>query len=793
MTALNIIGQSNSSELAAPYRQDTGTFFYRLELLFSDVIQILDALNTQSLYEQEVTEELRGLLEELYDLLEPWARTSLTKRALDDFLGTSQELAETVQSQFISSIKKIRQFSYAIAEIGSLFLLPRKKGLNSSISEYQSPILSNTRHYTLADYKNLNEKVLLLEIVLGISNPQAIPPILVVDPSNHCNFRCSHCHQSAFQDFFHTHISRSNVAKLAQALLGAKQAKLFGTGEATLAPDLPDLIQIAKLHGCRTEVQTNGSTLGSMAAELAEANTLGISFDGANKTTFELLRKGANFNDLLKKIAQFRKQYPEVLIYFAVTVSRANIDEIAEIVALAADLGVSSVYLNKIVPYLERLKPLGLRPSDKSFLYSQLTQAEKIAYERGVSLVNCITVDNEVEDGVPLDKTSILNYLKQIPIAKNRKRSNVRKLLNDFRFRLDDANLLPPILQTILDKRIINETKDASQAPLSYDQLLEREIQLVELLKKKAADQITIPYCTSPWVKFFAEAHGGVRPCDLWGGPITSLNTHDSFMETWHSKKLQKLRMATIGEQEMPKQCKGCTFAEKHLYVDEIKQILQYYGITESQIAAPIQFNSLSQIATAHQPIVVPNITKQQTPPVEISAESLQVIQSIPNGGVYVELGVPNIYNLLELVSNLDTESRSPSQIVSLSEWRDDQASMTSEQLFTNFIKTLDESGLNGRVTPLHMSIEKGASMFSCNSINTIVVDIDTWAEFKPSELMVWWPLLKKSGTLFLSTRENEVAIQKVAVALSAYYHDIKEVYCVPYGILWKISTVSEY
>jgi DNA-binding transcriptional regulator YiaG len=446
--------------------------------------------------------------------------------------------------------------------------------------------------------------------------------------------------------------------------------------------------------------------------------------------------------------------------------------------------------LNKIVPYLERLKPLGLRPSDKSFLYSQLTQAEKIAYERGVSLVNCISVDNEVEDGVPLDKTSILNYLKQIPIAKNRKRSNVRKLLNDFRFRLDDANLLPPILQTVLDKRMINETKFASQEPLSYDALLDREIQLVELLKKKADDQITIPYCTSPWVKFFAEAHGGVRPCDLWGGPITSLNTHNSFMETWHSEKLQKLRMATIGEQEMPKQCKGCTFAEKHLYVDEIKQILQHYEILESQIAAPIQLNSLSQIATAHQPKAE---SKQLTTPIEISADSLQVIQSIPNGGVYVEIGVPNIYNLLELVSNLDTESRSPSQIVSLSEWRDDQASMTSEQLFTNFLTTLDESGLNERVTPLRMSLEKGASMFSFNSIDTIVVDIDTWAEFEPSELMVWWPLLKKSGTLFLSTRENEVAIQKVAVALSAYYHDIKEVYCVPYGILWKINTVSEY
>ena len=78
-----------------------------------------------------------------------------------------------------------------------------------------------------------------------------------------------------------------------------------------------------------------------------------FSVDGASDKTM-MQRRGVPLTQILTHVARLREVAPEVESTFNVTLSRHNIDEIPELVRIAAEHGVRAV-IQKRVPGIRRL------------------------------------------------------------------------------------------------------------------------------------------------------------------------------------------------------------------------------------------------------------------------------------------------------------------------------------------------------------------------------------------------------------------------------------------------------
>jgi MoaA/NifB/PqqE/SkfB family radical SAM enzyme len=143
---------------------------------------------------------------------------------------------------------------------------------------------------------------------------QTRPPLssVVIEVTNHCNLDCSMCanrHIARPKGF----ISRDVLDRaLANTYEGAfRNILMFAVGEPLLHPELPDLLRAAAARTNRLSLSTNAVAL-NRRPELAErimgsgVNHFHISADGFDAESYERVRKGARFEDLLACMAMFK-------------------------------------------------------------------------------------------------------------------------------------------------------------------------------------------------------------------------------------------------------------------------------------------------------------------------------------------------------------------------------------------------------------------------------------------------------------------------------------------------------
>lgn len=121
-----------------------------------------------------------------------------------------------------------------------------------------------------------------------------------------------------------------------------------GGGEPLLHPELPEWITEAKHAGCRAGFLSNGTLLDEAAASRlfrAGVDWIGLSADGARAETYEAIRTGADFETFcgnVRRLTGMRMgKVPWVMFNFVMMPS--NIDELEDVVRLAADLHVDQV------------------------------------------------------------------------------------------------------------------------------------------------------------------------------------------------------------------------------------------------------------------------------------------------------------------------------------------------------------------------------------------------------------------------------------------------------------------
>jgi radical SAM protein with 4Fe4S-binding SPASM domain len=191
----------------------------------------------------------------------------------------------------------------------------------------------------------------------------ALPSELQVEVSGACNLRCRMClvRYAPAIGKREGALSFEQFTELVDALPDLRKLTLQGLGEPLLSPHLMAMLEYAAGRGIEVGFNTNGTLLSRPIAErLVELGCgwLHVSLDGATAATYQDVRHGtdfrphpgqfdrvvANLRGLVE--ARGRERRPRVQIVFVAM--RRNIAELPQLVTLAGDIGVDSVWVQNL-------------------------------------------------------------------------------------------------------------------------------------------------------------------------------------------------------------------------------------------------------------------------------------------------------------------------------------------------------------------------------------------------------------------------------------------------------------
>ncbi len=174
-----------------------------------------------------------------------------------------------------------------------------------------------------------------------------LPEFVQIEVTTKCNFNCITCsRQSLSRTRINKDLSFSEFKKLIDENPNLKVVKLQGLGEPFLNKDIKQMAEYAKHKGISVTTITNGSIVPE-ADMLQFFDEITVSFDAANKETFESIRRGSNFDKIIENIKELVKLKEErklkLKISMNVVVSHLNYTQMEDIVKLASSLKLDSI------------------------------------------------------------------------------------------------------------------------------------------------------------------------------------------------------------------------------------------------------------------------------------------------------------------------------------------------------------------------------------------------------------------------------------------------------------------
>ncbi|MCB9475615.1 MAG: radical SAM protein [Deltaproteobacteria bacterium] len=175
------------------------------------------------------------------------------------------------------------------------------------------------------------------------------PMQVQVEATNRCNLVCGTCARNYYPKALNRigDLNPRDYPELETLFAHAERVLLGGYGEPLMGKHVKAILRLAAKHQCFIEIINNGTFLSeewyALSAELPVGRYL-FSVDGASDKTM-MQRRGVPLTQILTHVARLREVAPEVESTFNVTLSRHNIDEIPELVRIAAEHGVRAVFV----------------------------------------------------------------------------------------------------------------------------------------------------------------------------------------------------------------------------------------------------------------------------------------------------------------------------------------------------------------------------------------------------------------------------------------------------------------
>ncbi|QNA46477.1 glycosyltransferase [Lacibacter sediminis] len=220
-----------------------------------------------------------------------------------------------------------------------------------------------------------------------------------------CNLKCIMCEEhSPYSDFIPTLFKETGVKRrrmkfatvedifLQAEKLGVKEIIPSTMGEPLLYKEFDKIFELAEQKNIKINLTTNGTFPKKTVEEWAKLivpNTtdVKISWNGATKETSEKIMMGIDFEKAIENVKGFikyRDEYFENTGYFCrvtfqLTFMRNNMHELAEIIKLAASLGVDRVKGHQLWAHFDEITDLSMKASVESI--TQWNEYVKHAYQ----------------------------------------------------------------------------------------------------------------------------------------------------------------------------------------------------------------------------------------------------------------------------------------------------------------------------------------------------------------------------------------------------------------------------
>ena len=196
----------------------------------------------------------------------------------------------------------------------------------------------------------VNLLIVFIAYVLRLEKVSGQPVIVDFEPVNICNFSCPYCPVT----YYNTTKKNLNLEEF-KAVLNkfprALRIKLQGMGEPFLNKSLPEFINLTTARGVWCEVITNGSVVDGEklgVIEQTENFQLTISIDAAEKATFEKIRLGGDFQEIVSNLGALAAK-TKLNVAAWMVVSEDNKDQVEKVIKLLAEINVHTLGLQMVV------------------------------------------------------------------------------------------------------------------------------------------------------------------------------------------------------------------------------------------------------------------------------------------------------------------------------------------------------------------------------------------------------------------------------------------------------------
>jgi radical SAM protein with 4Fe4S-binding SPASM domain len=196
---------------------------------------------------------------------------------------------------------------------------------------------------------------------------RAMPTSMVMNMDTQCNLRCIMCIRQRAPEGTLNSLSYDfeifrRVAEEVFPYL--RWVRLTTAGEPLMAQSFSEQLKIAKKYSVKVDLVTNATLLDDDLINeiLAVINCLNVSIDGVTKETYESIRIGAKFEQVIeniKKFNSFRRKIPQDkrprlrLLY---VLMRRNIEELPQFMKLAKELEADSVSTTHVIILQKKMK-----------------------------------------------------------------------------------------------------------------------------------------------------------------------------------------------------------------------------------------------------------------------------------------------------------------------------------------------------------------------------------------------------------------------------------------------------
>jgi MoaA/NifB/PqqE/SkfB family radical SAM enzyme len=426
------------------------------------------------------------------------------------------------------------------------------------------------------------------------------PEFASIETTMKCNLQCPMClPYLEGTTVLGSHMELDDFEHVAKALFPyVDRFQLTVSGEPLMSKGLGRMLQLAEEYGVRAEYYTNGTLLNDrmIALILPTLGEICVSFDGATKETFEVLRAGATFEHVVRNVERLAAALRKIpkerrpIAGFAVTVMEKNVRELPAIVELAHRLELDFVTIAHVFPVVADMQRQSL--AHHAALANEWIDR---ALARGREL------------GVPVNVQPLDQVIAAMADAARPSGTSERALAHDDgvvaglegRAVNEDLRRMPPAARAT--------TAAASDRVASRPRLRSRPGDLAAPASREPMPE-EVWFCDFLWNRIYVTAEGVVRPCCVPGVPDIGDFRQSDLAGIWDNDAYRAMRIGLVRRDPAPV-CKGCQHIRRIADPAEIDRVLGGRALPQPEplpmvLKPVIEGESVAVYGTPGQPVL---------------------------------------------------------------------------------------------------------------------------------------------------------------------------------------------